>query len=90
MGTDFKSPSWEKNGKWAAQKVQCGRVKAKLGRKTNSCRKGNMCNDALHVVGLHGPGDKISLFLQDWELAKVALSCHTALEMLCPEIHEAW
>ena len=32
-------------------------------------------NGALHVVGLHGLGDKISLFLQDWELAKVALSC---------------
>ena len=25
-------------------------------------REGNVCN-ALHVIGLHGPGDKISLFL---------------------------
>ena len=32
-----------------------------------------MGNDALHVIGLYGPGDKISLFLQDWELAK---GCH--------------
>ena len=49
-----------------------------------------MCTDALHVVGLQGPGDKISLFLQDWEVAKVAPSCHTALDMLCHETHEAW
>ena len=25
------------NGKWAAQRVQCGRVKAKLGRKMKVC-----------------------------------------------------
>ena len=47
-----------------------------------------MSNDALHVIGLSGPGDKISLFLKDWELAKVALSCHMALAMLCQEVHE--
>ena len=35
-------------------------------------REGNVCSDALHVIGLHGPGGKISLFLKDWELAKVA------------------
>ena len=39
---------------------------------SSGSREGNVCNDALHVVGLHGPGGKISLFLQDWELAKVA------------------
>ena len=47
-------------------------------------------NDALHVIGLHGPGDKISFFLKDWDLAWVALSCHMALDMLCQEMHEAW
>ena len=40
--------------------------------------------------GLHGSVDKISLFLNDWELAEVALSCHMALDMLCQEMHEAW
>ena len=46
---------------------------------------GNVNNEALHVIGLHGSGDKISLFLflQDWELAKVALGCHMALDILC-------
>ena len=29
------------------------------------------------------------LFLEDWELVKVALSCHIALDMLCQEMHEA-
>ena len=60
-----------------------GRVNAKVaGQK--ACEV-NVCNGALHVVGLHEPGDKISLFLQDRELAKVALSCHMARDM-----HEAW
>ena len=49
-----------------------------------------MCNHALHVIGLYGPGDKVSLFLKGWELARVALSCHIALDMLCQEMHEAW
>ena len=58
---------------------------------STASHKGNMCNDALHVIESHGSGDKISLFfLQDWELAKVALSCHMALDMLCQEMHEAW
>ena len=52
---------------------------------SSGSREGNVCNDALHVIGLYGFGDKISFFLQDWELAKVALSCHMALDMLCQE-----
>ena len=47
---------------------------------------GNVNNEALHVIGLHGSGDKISLFMQDRELAKVALCCHMALDMLCQEM----
>ena len=38
--------------------------------------------------GLHGSVDAIALFLQDWEVAKVALSCHIALDMLCQELHD--
>ena len=34
-------------------------------------------------------GEKISLFLEDWELARVALSCHMALDLLCQEMREA-
>ena len=50
--------------------------------------KTNVGNDALFVIGLHGSRDPIALFLQDWEVAKVALSCHTALDTLCQELHE--
>ena len=49
-----------------------------------------MCSEALHVIWLHGPGDKISLLLKDRELAKVSLSCHVALDMLFQEMHEPW
>ena len=68
-------------------------MKAKFVLETKACpqvtREDDVCNDALHVIGLPGFGDKISLFLQDLELAKVALSCHIALDMLCQEMHEA-
>ena len=72
---------WVTIGKWAAQRVQCGRVKSEAWSEDESVsssgsRESNVGNEALHVIGLYGPGDKISLFLKDWELAKVALSCH--------------
>ena len=49
---------------------------------------GNVGNDALFVNGLHGSSDTIALFFHDWELAKVALRCHMALDILCQEMHE--
>ena len=39
----------------------------------------NNVGGALFVIGLHRSVDAIALFLQDWEVAKVALSCHVAL-----------
>ena len=45
----------------------------------------NVGSDALFVIGLHGSGDTIALFLQDWEVAKVVSTCHTALDMLCQD-----
>ena len=48
----------------------------------------NVSNEALYVIGLHGSGEKISCNLQDWEVAKEALSCHIALDMPCQELHE--
>ena len=49
--------------------------------------KNNVGNDALSVIGLLGSGDTIALFLQD-SAAEVALSCHTALDMLCQEFFD--
>ena len=85
---------WETNGKWAVQRVQCGRVKTNRGRKTKVCllvalEKAMCATRRFTSSGCVGFGDKISLFLKDWELAKVALSCRMALDMLCQEMHEA-
>ena len=58
-----KSPRWESEGEaWSEDE----------GASSNASREGNVCNDALHVVGLHGPDDKISvfLFLQDLGVGK--------------------
>ena len=54
---DVMSQVSRANGKWAAPRVQCGRVKAKLGSEdesVSSCgsREGNVCNDASHVIGV--------------------------------------
>ena len=76
-----KSPMWESEGEAWSEDEDAS---------STASREGNVCNDALPVVGMHEPGDKISLFLQDWELAKVAQSCRMALDMLCWEKHEAW
>ena len=54
----------------------------------DSSSENNVGNPALFVIGLHGSGDAIAHFLQDWEVAKVALSCHKAQDMLCQELYE--
>ena len=75
-----KSPMWESEGEaWSEDESV-----------SSGSREDTVCKDALHVIGLYGPGVKISIFLQDWVLAKVALSCHMALDMLCQEMQEAW
>ena len=76
-----KSPMWESEGEawWDNKSVS-----------STDSREDTVCNDALHVVGLYGPGDKVSLFMKGWELARVAFSCHMALDMLCQEMNEAW
>ena len=77
------------------KRVQCWKVRVKHAWyedesvSSSVSRENNVCNDAFHVIGLYGSGDKISLFLKDLELARVALSCHIALDILCQEMHEA-
>ena len=77
-----KGPMWESEGEaWSEDKIVS----------SSGFREGNVCNDALHVIELYRLGDKISFFLlQDWELAKVALSCHMALDMRCQEMNGPW
>ena len=52
-----KSPTWES---------ECDAWSEGESVSSSGSREGNVGNDALHVIGLYGPGDKISLFLQDW------------------------
>ena len=68
FGGCLKGPLWESEGEaWSEDE----------NASSSGSREGNVCNDASHVIALSGPCDKISLFLQDRELAKVALGCHT-------------
>ena len=55
---------------------------------SSSSDENNVGNGALFVIGLRRSSDTIALFPQDWEVAKVELCCHTALDMLCQELHE--
>ena len=76
-----KSPMWESEGAaWSEDES------------VSSCgfREGNVCNEALHVIGWYGPGDKISLFLEDWALANFPSSCHMVLDMQCQDMNGPW
>ena len=84
---------WGTNGKWAAQRVQCGRMKAKLVRKTEVCLlvapvKALCATMRCTSSGCSGPGGKISL-LMDWELAKAA-RCHMALDSARKCMRPGW
>ena len=44
---------------------------------------------ALEVIGQDWSGEVVSLFIEDWELGRVALSCHMALDLLCQDMRDA-
>ena len=54
----------------------------------DSSSENNVGNGALFVIGLHGSDNVITHFLQDWEVAKVALSCQIHMDMLCQELRD--
>ena len=49
----------------------------------------NVGNLSLEVVGQGWSSWLINLFLEDWELARIAVSCHLALDF-CQEMHHVW
>ena len=49
-----KSPMWESKGEAWSEDENVS---------SSGSREGNVCNDALHVIRLYGPGNKISLSL---------------------------
>ena len=48
----------------------------------NECR-------AIEVIGQDRSSKVVALFLEDRELARAALSCHTAMDLLCQEMRDA-
>ena len=54
------------------------------------CEHDNECR-AIQVVGQDRSSEVVALFLEDWELRRVALSCHVAMDLLCQEMRdECW
>ena len=48
----------------------------------NGCR-------AIGVIGQDWSSEVVALFLEDWELGRVAWSCHVAVDILCQEMRDA-
>ena len=67
-----KSPRWKSDVETSSETESLS---------TTSFRDDNVFNVAWQISGLYGSRNKIALFLEDWDLAKVALSCHIALDM---------
>ena len=44
---------------------------------------------AIEVIGQDWSSEVVALFLEDWELGRVALSCHMAMDLLCQEMRGA-
>ena len=49
----------------------------------------NDCRSQCPSFGKIGPSEVEALFLEDWELGRVALSCHRATDLLCQEMRDA-
>ena len=49
----------------------------------------NVGNLAIEVVGQNWSGEVISLYLEDWEVGRVAPSCHLSVDLLCQEMRDA-
>ena len=50
----------------------------------------NVLNLFLDVVKRSSPGMQVERFLENEELARTALSCHLAVDLLCQEMQAAW
>ena len=70
-----------------ARKARNGTAKADRGRTVGGFssldfRGHNVESLALNVIGQNWSGEKVRIFLEGWALARVASSCHGALDML--------
>ena len=74
-----KSPVWSGDG-----------VEGKRSEGTSSLEyyEHNVGNLALEVVRQNWSTEVISLFLEDWKVGRVALSCHLAMDLPCQEMRD--
>ena len=49
----------------------------------------NVDNLAIEVVGQNWSSAVISLFLEDWEVGRVASRCHSSVDLVCQEMRDA-
>ena len=54
----------------------------------DNCEHDNECR-AIKVIGQDWSSEVVALFLEDWELRRVALSCHMVMDLLCQEMRDA-
>ena len=70
-----KSMDWDSDGEsWSESE----------GLSSSDFCEHNVESLALNVIGQSWSGEKVSFFLEDWKLARVALSCHIALKYVVP------
>ena len=48
----------------------------------------NVDDLAIEVVGQNWTSEVSSLFLEDWEVGRVASSCHLSMDLLCQEMRD--
>ena len=72
-----KSPVWSSNGvEWAGSEDAS----------SLEYDEHNVGNLAVEVVGQNWSSEVISLFVEDWEVGRVALSCRLSMDLLCQEM----
>ena len=52
------------------------------------CGHNDECQ-AIEVIGQDWSSEVVALFLEDWELGRVTLSCYMAMDLLCQEMRNA-
>ena len=53
-----------------------------------NCDHNKKCQ-AIEVIGQDWSSEVVALFLEGWELGRVALSCNMAIDLLCQEMRDA-
>ena len=82
-----KSPIWE-SGDEKDPKV--GSDSASVTSLRYVVYEHNKERGAIEVIGQDLSGDVVALFLADWELGRVASSCHVTMDLLCQEMRDAY